>query len=95
METVGSAASWTLGCVLGFQHETTKLTVRLNIFGEGRGCSIIVQLVHAASIKGEAELENTLFKGTKEKLVVGRRSLEGHYTASQCWWMSACCPVGY
>lgn len=80
MGSVGSAVSWALGCVLGFQYETDKLAFRLNISGEGRGCSIVVLLVHAASIKGE----NTLFKGTKEKMALGKRSLEGHYTASQC-----------
>lgn len=58
--SLSSAACWTLACVLGFQYEPDKLTFRLNFFGEGRGCRIIVQLVHLALIKGEAVLEKTI-----------------------------------
>ena len=41
-----------------------------------------MQLVHLALITGEAVLENTLLKGTKEKMAVGRQSLEARHAAS-------------
>lgn len=41
-----------------------------------------MQLVHLALIKSEAVLENTLLEGTKEKMAVGKQSLETRHAAS-------------